>query len=92
MKIRNIWLAIISQMPLKRLFRNFFITRNAWGLFSKNSHINQKTNEPKITYSSLEKANKAARKMREKYGGEFSAYKCAFCDGYHIGKNKVVTK
>ena len=76
-------------MPLKRLLINFFITGNAWGLFSINSHVNQKTGEPKVQYSSIEKALKSAQKMQEKYGVSFSAYKCAFCDGYHIGKNQV---
>ena len=33
--------------------------------------------------------------MTKKYGTHFSTYKCLFCDGYHIGKNrdnKVKTK
>lgn len=89
MTARNLYLAIKSQMPLKRLLINFFITGNAWRLFFINSHVNQKTGEPKVQYSSIEKALRSAQKMQEKYGESFSAYKCVFCDGYHIDKNQV---
>ena len=88
MRIRNLYLALKGQLPLKRAFRNFFITRNAWGMFSKNSCINQSTKKPKISYGSVESAKKAAEKMSEKKGVHFSYYKCVFCDGYHIGKNR----
>jgi len=87
-KMKNLYLGLKSQLPLKRAFKNFFITRNAWGLFSINSHINQHTNEPKISYSSIESATKAATKMEKKTGKHFSIYKCIFCDGWHIGKNR----
>ena len=69
-------------------FRNFFITRNAWGAFSINSHINQHTGQPKQTYNHLETALKSAEKMGQKHNTHFSAYKCLYCDGYHIGKNR----
>lgn len=72
----------------KKAFYNFFISRNAWGAFSKWSHIRGDTNEPKIAYGSFESAKKAADKMSEKYGKHFSVYKCLFCDGYHVGKNR----
>lgn len=88
MRIRNLYLALKGQLPWKRAFRNFFITRNAWGMFSKNSCINQGTGKPKISYRPVESAKKAAEKMSEKKGVHFSYYKCAYCDGYHIGKNK----
>ena len=88
MKIKNLILALKSQLPLKRAFRNFFITGNAWGLFSINSHINQSTGKEKVVYGSRESASKAAMKMEQKHGGHFSVYKCAFCDGWHIGKNR----
>lgn len=87
-KIKNLILGLKYQLPLKRAFKNFFITRNAWGLFSKNSHINQHTQQPKIPYSTYEKACKAATKMGEKNNCYFSVYKCIFCDGFHIGKNR----
>lgn len=41
MKIKNIILAIKDQGPFKRAFRNFFITRNAWGLFHKKMKQNK---------------------------------------------------
>ena len=67
---------------------NFFITRNAWGAFSINSHINQHTGQPKVMYNSVKSAQKAADSMSKKRGVHFSFYKCLFCDGYHVGKNR----
>lgn len=89
MKLRNIILALRHQLPLKRMFRNFVVTRNAWGLFHKNSHIAQGTGKPKVQYNTLASAEKAAASMEKKYGGVFKPYKCVFCDGFHIGKNRV---
>jgi hypothetical protein len=88
MKLRNIVLALKEQGPLKRFIRNFFITRNAWGLFHKNSHINQRTGKDKVSYGTKASAIKAATAMSKKNGTYFSNYKCMFCDGYHIGKNR----
>jgi len=87
-KFRNFWIWFKDQVKRKRVIRNFIITRNAWGAFSINSHINQHTNQPKITYSTVKKAQKAAEKMGQKNNIHFSYYKCLFCDGYHIGKNR----
>ena len=63
------------------------ISRNGWGMFHKNSHINQRSGKPKVMYNTLPTALKSAQKMQEKYGGIFRPYKCIYCDGYHIGKN-----
>ena len=87
-KFKNFWLWFKDQASRKRFFYNMFISRNAWGAFSINSHIRYSTQEPKITYSSKESALKAAEKMSKKYGKHFSTYKCLFCDGYHVGKNR----
>lgn len=87
-KWRNFKIWFLDQVKRKRVIINFFITRNAWGAFSLNSHINQHTHQPKIMYSTVEKAQKAADKMGQKNNTHFSYYKCLFCDGYHIGKNK----
>ncbi len=87
-KISNLIKAFKHQLPWKRAFRNFFITGNGWGMFSKNSHISQSTGKPKVSYPTLESAVRAAQKMGEKHGKHFSVYKCVFCDGYHIGKNR----
>lgn len=86
-KFRNFCLWFKDQFMRKRAFHNFFISRNAWGAFSKWSHIRGDTNEPKVTYNTFESAKRAADKMSEKYGKHFSTYKCLFCDGYHVGKN-----
>lgn len=82
----KIW--IKDQIERKTWFRNFFITGNAWGAFSINSHINQHTGEPKVTYNTKKTALKSAEAMGKKKGVHFSAYKCLFCDGYHIGRNR----
>ena len=86
--MKNLIPALKSQLPLKRAFRNFFVTGNAWGLFSINSHINQSTGKEKVAYGSYKSASKAAEKMGQKCGVHFSVYKCAYCDGWHIGKNR----
>lgn len=87
-KFRNFWIWFKDQWARDRFFYNMFISRNAWGVFSKNSHVNQHTGQPKVTYNTLETAKKCAEKMSEKGGVHFSYYKCLFCDGYHIGKNR----
>lgn len=86
-KAKNVYLALKAQLPLKRAFRNFFITGNAWGMYSRNSHTIKATGVDKIGYS-LESAKKAAEKMKLKYNKHYSIYKCVFCDKYHIGRNK----
>lgn len=86
--MRNIILVVKDQMPLKRFIRNFFITRNAWGLFHINSHISQGSGKPKVMYNTKASATKAAESMAKKHGVWFSNYKCLHCDGYHIGKNR----
>ena len=84
----NLLKALKEQGPFKRAFKNFFITGNAWGLFHVNSHIRQDTQKSKVMYNTKESAIKAAESMSSKKGVHFSTYKCAFCDGYHIGKNR----
>ena len=88
MTFRNIYLGLKGQLPLKRFIKNFFITGNAWGMFSINSHINQATNKPKVEYHTKKSAQKAADSMARKHNKHFSVYKCVFCDGYHLGKNR----
>jgi hypothetical protein len=88
MKLRNLWLALLDQGPPKRFFRNFFVTRNAWGLFHINSHVSQGSQKPKVMYNTRQSAEKAAAAMGKKQNCHFSVYKCAMCDGYHIGRNR----
>jgi hypothetical protein len=86
MKFRNIKLAIQDQMPLSRFIRNL-IKGQLFGLISKRSHL-RGDGQPKVKYNSKESATKAAKKMKEKQGVYFSNYKCLWCDGYHLGKNR----
>jgi hypothetical protein len=87
-KLKNILLVIRDQLPFRRFIRNFFVTRNAWGLFHINSHVNQTTGKPKVQYNTKPTAVKSALAMEKKNGFHYSPYKCLFCDGYHIGRNR----
>lgn len=87
-KIKNIVLALYEQGPIKRAFRNFIITRNAWGMFYIISHQRQDNGKLKVMYNTKESAQKAADSMKKKMNKHFSVYKCVFCDGYHLGKNR----
>ena len=87
MRLRNLYLGLKDQLPFSRFIRNFFITRNAWGLLHKRSHENA-SGKPKVSYGSKESALKAAASMQKKNGCYFSTYKCIFCDGFHIGRNR----
>jgi len=88
MKLRNLILAIKDQGPIKRAFRNFIITRNAWGMFHKNSHVRQDNGNPKVMYNTKESAIKASVALGKKRKKYFSVYKCIYCDGYHLGRNR----
>ena len=88
LKLKNLRLAIYEQGPFRRAFRNFFITGNAWGLFSINSHQRQDNGKLKVMYNTKESATKAAESMKKKMDKHFSVYKCIFCNGYHLGKNR----
>ena len=85
---KNFKIWFMDQYERKTWFRNFFITGNAWGAFSINSHMNQHTGKLKVMYNTKETALKSAEAMGKKHDTHFSAYKCLFCDGYHIGKNR----
>lgn len=92
MKLKNLILALKEQGPPKRAFRNFFITGNAWGLFHINSHMRRDTRKLKVMYNTKETAQKAADSMKKKMDKHFSVYKCIYCDGYHLGKNRIINK
>lgn len=85
-KVKNIILGLWEQGPPLRAFRNFFITGNSWGLFSRWSHY-RKDGTEKVSYSK-KSAKKAAKRMETKHGVHFSVHKCIYCDGYHLGKNR----
>lgn len=86
-KLKQLWKAIVFQCKREHAFREIFITHNAWGILSRASHINTHKNDgqEKVKYNSVESAKKAAEKMTEKRQIEFRYYKCAFCEGYHVG-------
>lgn len=86
MKIRNVYLALKDQLPFKRLMRNL-LKGHILGLFNKRSHMNE-NGKPKVMYNSKQTAVKSALAMTTKHGTWFSNYKCLYCDGYHIGKNR----
>lgn len=87
MSIRNLVLAVLNQLTRPDVFRNIFVTHNAFGIFSIYSHISRRTGKPKVAYQSKCAALSAADAMHRKYGAHYSVYKCAWCDGWHIGKN-----
>ena len=88
MKIKNLYLGLKDQMPIKRFMNNFIVSKRGWGLFHKNSHISFRSGEPKVMYNTKKTAEKSAVSMEKKRGAYFSNYKCIYCDGYHIGKNR----
>ena len=87
MKIRNLFLAIYDQLTRKGAWRNIFVTHNAFGIFSRYSHTARGSGKPKMSDPTKAVALKAAEAMGEKHGVHFSVYKCAWCDGWHVGKN-----
>jgi len=86
MKFRNLYLGLKDQMPLSRFIRNLR-KGHVLGLFSKRSHYTFAGKE-KVSYGSKATAIKSAEKMREKNGTYYSNYKCIYCDGYHLGRNR----
>lgn len=87
MKIKNLFLAIYDQLTRKGAWRNIFVTHNAFGIFSRYSHTARGSGKQKMSYPTKAVAMKAAKAMGEKHGVHFSVYKCAWCDGWHVGKN-----
>lgn len=73
-------------MPIKRFLRNLR-KGHVFGLFHKRSHYRFDGKE-KVSYNTKKSAEKAAKKMMKKQGVYFSNYKCLFCDGYHLCKNR----
>lgn len=88
MKPKELLKAIWFQMRKKNAFKNIVITHNAFGILSINSHIAQYSGKEKVSYPTLKSATKAANQMEKKHNKHFSVYKCAYCTGYHVGKNK----
>ena len=87
MSIKNLILAVFNQLTRPNAFRNIFVTRNAFGIFSIYSHVSRRTGMPKVAYLSMHDALSAADLMCREYGAHYFVYKCAWCNGWHIGKN-----
>lgn len=81
----NIWLVFKDQLPFRRLVRNLW-KGHSLGLFHINSHVTN--GKPKVMYNTKESSLRAAESMAKKHGKHFSSYKCLFCTGYHVGKNR----
>lgn len=90
MKLKNIYLGIKDQLPISRLVKNIW-SGNVFGLFSEFSHLN-KSGKPKVMYNTKETAIKSALAMQKKNNVYYSNYKCLFCDGYHIGRNRTAVE
>ena len=86
MKLRNLFLVFRDQLPVSRLWRNLR-SGNIRGLLHPRSHRTHAGNV-KVMYGSRPTAERAAESMRTKTGNYFSTYKCLYCDGYHVGKNR----
>lgn len=86
-KLKYIPRALWEQGPIERFIRNFFITGNAWGMFSIHSHISKKGN-PKVGYNTKKSADKSAKAMQKKTGYHYSVYYCVYCGKYHLGRNR----
>ena len=92
-KFKNFIGYLANQFFRKNVLKNIFITHNWLGGFSIYSHLSQSTGKPKVMYSK-QGAKKAAEQMskkiseRENQNIHFSYYKCMYCDGWHIGKNR----
>ena len=84
MKIKNFILAVYDQLKRKGALRNIFVTHNAFGIFSKYSHISRRNGNPKISYTTKKVAAKVANAMSKKHSMYFSVYKCPWCDGWHV--------
>jgi len=41
-----------------------------------------------VVYNSKATALKSAEALGKKRNVHFSVYKCAYCDGYHLGRNR----
>lgn len=87
MKLRNIYLGLKDQLPIRRLFKNL---RNGGlkKLIHPRTHLNA-DGSVKIKYNTKQTAIKSAEAMTKKTGKSFGNWKCFHCDGYHIGKNRI---
>lgn len=82
----NLLLALKDQGPLSRFIRNLW-KGHVLGLFHIRSH-QRDDGKAKVMYNTKASAARSATAMSRKHDVWFSNYKCIFCDGYHLGKNR----
>lgn len=75
-----VWLADQLTHPLTLL------QRKSWGVFSVYAHVRRSDRRPKAISDTKERALATADFMTEKYGGQYSVYKCVYCNGWHVAK------
>lgn len=75
-----------DQLSRPDRFRNLIVDRSAWGAFSIYAHARRSDGKAKIAYSGKVQAEKAALDMSKRHGNPFVAYKCLFCEGWHVSK------
>ena len=85
-RYRNLKIWLHELFERENVWKQLFDYRMVWGAFSIYSHRRRSDGKPNITFSTRMKAVKAATDMQLKYGVPFSAYKCLYCDGWHVGK------
>ena len=73
-----------DQLSRPDWFRNMVVNRSAWGAFSMYAHVRRSDGKAKVAYITKVDAEEGALKMSKKYGVRFVAYKCLFCDGWHV--------
>lgn len=88
-RYRNLKIWFTELLERQNVWKQLFDYRMVWGAFSIHSHLRRSDGKPNITFSTRKKAVKAATDMQLKYGVPFSAYKCLYCDGWHVGKRSA---
>lgn len=79
---RNVWIWLADQMTHpSTLFR-----RKSWGVFSVYAHVRRSDRRPKAISDTKERALATADFMAKKYGGDYTVYKCVYCNGWHVAK------
>lgn len=84
---RNLVLGFRDQLPVRRLWRNWR-AGHLIGWYHERSHLTH-SGKPKISYGSKASSLRACEKMQKKNPGfVYRSYKCLYCNGWHIGKNR----
>lgn len=82
MKIHNLVKAIRDQPLIE--WRN----GNAFGIFSQRSHFTSSGTRKRTLFNKGDADRVAELMMKRCPDAVFASYKCIFCDGYHVGRNR----